>query len=51
MADKMKHVDSVLESLYELWIEEDPAYDENVRQLFGKLGEWATGWAGRTATG
>ena len=41
MADKTKHVDSVLESLYELWINEDPAYDENVRQLFGKLGEWA----------
>lgn len=32
---------SVLESLYELWIDEDPAYDENIRQLFGKLGEWA----------
>ena len=31
----------VLESLYELWINEDPAYDENVRQLFGRLGEWA----------
>ena len=32
--------DSVLESLYELWINQDPAYDENVRQLYGKLEEW-----------
>ena len=31
---------SVLESLYELWIDQDPAYDEHVRQLYGKLGEW-----------
>jgi len=31
---------SVLESLYELWIDQDPACDENVRQLYGKLGEW-----------
>ena len=30
----------VLESLYELWINQDPACDENVRELYGKLGEW-----------
>lgn len=30
----------ILESLYELWINQDPAYDEQVRQLYGKLGEW-----------
>lgn len=31
---------SVLESLYELWIDQDPAYDERVRQLYGELGVW-----------
>lgn len=32
---------SVLESLYELWINQDPVHnDENVRQLFGELREW-----------
>lgn len=30
----------ILESLYERWINQDPAYDEQVRQLYGKLGEW-----------
>jgi len=35
-----KNDQSILESLYELWIDQDPAYDENVRQLYGKLGEW-----------
>jgi len=30
----------VLESLFELWIDKDPAYDGGVRQLFGQLGEW-----------
>ncbi len=32
--------ESVLESLYELWINQDPAYDETVRRLYGELGEW-----------
>ena len=31
---------SILESLYELWLDRDPAWDENVRQLYEKLGEW-----------
>ena len=31
---------SVLEALYELWIDRDPAYDEQVKQLYEKLGEW-----------
>jgi len=30
----------ILESLYELWINEDPACDEHVWQLFRKLREW-----------
>ena len=30
----------ILESLYELWINQDPACDENVRELYGKLGKW-----------
>ena len=29
-----------MENLIELWINRDPAYDETVRQLYGKLGEW-----------
>ena len=31
---------SVLESLYELWINQDTACDDNVRELFEKLREW-----------
>ena len=31
---------SILESLYELWIDQDPACDESVQQLYEELGEW-----------
>lgn len=31
---------SILESLFELWIDQNPAYDEKVRQLYEELGEW-----------
>ena len=31
---------SVLERLYELWINQDPVYDAQVQQLYEKLGEW-----------
>ena len=30
---------SVLESLYELWIDRDPVYDESVRELYRQIGE------------
>ena len=32
--------ESVLESLYELWISQDPAYDDHVRGLQDRLDEW-----------
>lgn len=41
--------ESILESLYELWINQDPAYDEHVRQLYGQLGEWVDKMSTREA--
>ena len=35
-----KKENSILESLYELWINQDPAYDENVQVLYEKLRQW-----------
>ena len=35
-----EETESVLETLFELWIDQDPAYDENVQQMYEKLGEW-----------
>ena len=34
---------SILEYLYELWINQDPACDEHVRQLYGMLELWMGG--------
>ena len=31
---------TVLDSLFELWINNDPVYGERVRELYGELGEW-----------
>ena len=30
----------ILESLFDLWINQDPAYDEHIQQLYEKLEDW-----------
>lgn len=38
--DNLANGSFVLESLFELWINQDPAYDEHIQQLFKKLEAW-----------